>query len=238
MEYTDIYEAITMASNGDAKAREYVVEQNIGLVWSVVRKFLNRGHEADDLFQVGCIGLIKAVEKFDSSFGVRFSTYAVPVIMGEIKRHIRDDGIIKVSRSFKELAIKAKAKADKLSKENGREPSVTEIARELGVCTEELVMAMDACVAPESLNAAVTDDGKELESIVDSGADVEQGVVNRLAIKEALKGLDARERQIIIMRYFKDKTQSQVAQMLGISQVQVSRIEKKVLYKMRDKMTG
>ncbi len=238
MEYTDIYEAIKHASAGDAEAREYVVEQNIGLVWSVVRKFLNRGHEADDLFQVGCIGLIKAVEKFDSSFGVRFSTYAVPVIMGEIKRHIRDDGIIKVSRGFKELAIKAKAKADKLSKENGREPSVAEIARELGVCTEELVMAMDACAMPESLNATVTDDGKELESIVDSGTDMEQGIVNRLAIKEALKGLDARERQIIVMRYFKDQTQSQVAQMLGISQVQVSRIEKKVLYKMRDKMTG
>lgn len=238
MEYTDIYEAISMAKSGDAAAKEYVVEKNIGLVWSVVRKFLNRGHEADDLFQVGSIGLIKAIDKFDQSFNVRFSTYAVPMIMGEIKRHIRDDGIIKVSRSLKELAVKARAASDRLTKRLGREPTVSEIADELKVGTEELVMALDASAAPESLNAVVTDDGKELESIVDGGGDMEQGVVNRIAVKEALQGLDVRERQIIVMRYFKDKTQSQIADMLGISQVQVSRIEKKVLQRMRDKMTG
>ena len=238
MEYTDVYEEISRSKQGDEKAREYVVEKNIGLVWSIVRKFLNRGHEADDLFQSGSIGLIKAIEKFDESFGVKFSTYAVPMIMGEIKRHIRDDGIIKVSRSLKELSVRARAASDRLSKELCREPSVSEIAEAVGTTSEELVMALDASATPESLNAVVTDDGKELQSVVPCKTDMEQGVVNSLAVKEALGELDVRERQIIVMRYFRDKTQSQIAKMLGISQVQVSRIEKRVLKRMRDKMSG
>ena len=238
MEYHDIYEAISLAKRGDKEALEFVVTNNLGLVWSIVRKFLNRGHEADDLFQIGSIGLIKAVEKFDPSFEVRFSTYAVPMIMGEIKRHIRDDGIIKVSRSLKEISVKARSAMDRLSKELCREPTVSEVAEAIGVEVDELVMALDATVAPESINAVVTDDGKELESIIDDGANMEQNVINRLAVKEALQNLEPRERQIIVLRYFGDKTQSQIASQLGISQVQVSRIEKKVLSRMRDKMTG
>lgn len=238
MEYADIFEAITLAKDGNSRAMEYIVENNMGLVWSVVRKFMNRGHEAEDLFQIGSIGLIKAVEKFDSSFGVQFSTYAVPMIMGEIKRHLRDDGIIKVSRSLKETSIRARAAAERLSKEMGREPTVSEIAVEVGVAADELVMAMDATVAPESINATVTEDGKPLENIIDSGFDMEGTVITRISIKEALQNLDARERQIIVMRYFKDKTQSQVAKQLGISQVQVSRIEKKILSRMKDKLSG
>ena len=218
------------------QAKEYIVNNNTGLVWSIVRKFLNRGTEADDLFQIGCIGLIKAIEKFDTTFGVQFSTYAVPMIMGEIKRHLRDDGIIKVSRSLKELSVKAKSVTDKISKSIGREPTVLELAAELGVSVEELVMAMDATVVPESINAKIGDGGKEIETIIGCDEDMEQTVVNKIAIKDALSALSARERQIIILRYFKDKTQSQIALQLGISQVQVSRIEKKVLAQMRDKI--
>jgi len=236
LEYNDIFEAISLAKDGDKQAKEYIVNNNTGLVWSIVRKFLNRGTEAEDLFQIGCIGLIKAIEKFDNSFNVKFSTYAVPMIMGEIKRHLRDDGIIKVSRSLKELSVKAKAVMDKLSKELCREPTVKEVANTLGVSVEELVMALDATVAPESINVKIGEDGKELETTLGYDENMEQNVVNRIAIKEALAHLTIRERQIIILRYFKDKTQSQIATQLGISQVQVSRIEKKVLSQMRDKM--
>ena len=238
MEYTDIFEAISLAKKGDKQAREYVCSNNVGLVWSIVRKFLNRGTEADDLFQIGCIGLIKAIEKFDASYDVQFSTYAVPMIMGEIKRHLRDDGIIKVSRSLKELSVKAKAVMDKFAKEHGREPSVSEVAEQLQVATEELVMALDATVAPESINAKLGESDKDMESWLTDDYDMEQTVVDKIAIKDALSVLTARERQIIVLRYFKDKTQAQVAERLGISQVQVSRIEKKVLAQMRDKITS
>ena len=236
MEYKNIFEAISLAKDGDEQAKEYVVSKNTGLVWSIVRKFLNRGTEADDLFQIGCIGLIKAIEKFDMSFEVRFSTYAVPMIMGEIKRHLRDDGIIKVSRSLKELSVKVKTAMDRMSKDLGREPTVAEVAKELDVSVEELVMALDATVMPESINAKIGEDGKEIESLIGCDEDMEQTVVNKIAIKDALSALAPRERQIIILRYFKDKTQSQIAAQLGISQVQVSRIEKKVLAQMRDKI--
>ncbi len=236
MEYKSIFEAISLAKDGDAKAKEYVVNNNTGLVWSIVRKFLNRGTEAEDLFQIGCIGLIKAIDKFDAAFGVQFSTYAVPMIMGEIKRHLRDDGIIKVSRSLKELSVKARGVMDRLSKEMGREPTVREVAQSLEVSVEELVMALDATVMPESINAKIGEDGKELETILGCEENMEWDIVNKIAIKDALSSLTPRERQIIVMRYFKDKTQSQIAEQLGISQVQVSRIEKKVLAQMRDKI--
>lgn len=237
MEYKDIFEAISLAKAGDPEAKEYIVNNNMGLVWSIVRKFTNRGTEAEDLFQIGCIGLIKAIEKFDTSFDVRFSTYAVPMIMGEIKRYLRDDGIIKVSRSLKELSVKAKVVTDRLSKELCREPTVKEVAENLQVSAEELVMALDATVMPESINAKMGDDGRELETTLGYDEDMEQNVVNKIAIKEALSDLTTRERQIIILRYFKDKTQSQIATQLGISQVQVSRIEKKVLSRMRNKIS-
>ncbi|MBR0276953.1 MAG: SigF/SigG family RNA polymerase sporulation sigma factor [Clostridia bacterium] len=233
MNYLDIYDAISLAKSGDAHAREYVVTNNMGLVWSIVRKFLNRGYESDDLFQIGCIGLLKSIEKFDSSFGVKFSTYAVPMIMGEIKRYIRDDGIIKVSRNLKEISIKARAVMDRLSKEYAREPTVKEIADEIGISAEELAMALEAAVLPESINSVVRDDGRELESVIDSGKDMELDILNRIAVKDALSNLSVRERQIIFLRYFKDKTQTQIASQLGISQVQVSRIEKKVLKRMK-----
>jgi len=233
----DIFLQIEMAKNGNNEAQAYIVENNTGLVWSVVKRFLNRGHEADDLFQIGCIGLIKAIQKFDSSFGVMFSTYAVPMIMGEIKRFIRDDGIIKVSRSLKELSSKARITREILSRESGHEPTVSEIAQHIGVEVEELVMAMDSSNIPDSLHAMQGDDNRELLDKIDEGKNQEDEIVTKIAIKEALATFNPRERQIIMLRYFAQKTQTQIANMLGISQVQVSRIEKKVLGEMRKKIS-
>ncbi|OQB15233.1 MAG: RNA polymerase sigma-F factor [Firmicutes bacterium ADurb.Bin193] len=234
---TDIFFNIELAKKGNKEAQAIVVEENTGLVWSIVKRFLGRGHEAEDLFQIGCIGLIKAIQKFDRSFNVRFSTYAVPMIMGEIKRFIRDDGIIKVSRSLKELAAKAKAVRENFIKTHGREPSVYEIADTLGVDKTELIMALDSSCAPESLSGVQSGDDRELIEKIDGEIDAEAEITDRLALKEALSELKPRERQIIILRYFRQKTQMQVAAMLGISQVQVSRIEKRVLLEMRKKIS-
>ena len=220
----DILLAIDKAHKGDNTYRSYLVEKNAGLVRSIVKRFLNRGHDAEDLFQVGCIGLIKAIDKFDTSYKVCFSTYAVPMITGEIKRYIRDDGIIKVSRSTKELAIKAHSAHAILCSELGREPTPAEIAKKTGSSPEEVVAAMDACSRPEELDAGYC---------CAADSDFSEKSVDRIALKEALSSLNPRERQIIMMRYFMDKTQTEIAKTIGISQVQVSRIEKQVLEKMR-----
>ncbi len=230
---------LNAAKGGDLSAQNKIVEENVGLVRAVVKRFLNRGHEAEDLFQIGCIGLIKAIQKFDLGFNVKFSTYAVPMIMGEIKRFIRDDGIIKVSRSLKELAIKAMSLQESIRKESDREPTVKEMAEKLGVTPEELAMALDAGMKPESLYAAPLDDGKDGKLLIDrieSGVDHEGEIVNRMLIRELLNNFGEREQKIIVLRYFKQKTQSQIAALLGISQVQVSRIEKKVLSTMREQV--
>jgi len=225
------------AKNGDLSAQNCIVEENIGLVRSVVKRFLGRGHESEDLFQIGCIGLIKAIRKFDTSFNVKFSTYAVPMIMGEIKRFIRDDGIIKVSRSLKELAMKALSIQESMKKEN-LEPTVAELAKRLNVTPEELALALDAGLKPESLQAPLSDEkeGKTLIDKLESGIDHEGEIVNKLLVRDMLKDFDEREQKIIILRYFKQKTQSQIAERLGISQVQVSRIEKKILENMKKKL--
>ncbi len=230
---------LNAAKGGDLSAQNKIVEENIGLVRAVVKRFLNRGHEAEDLFQIGCIGLIKAIKKFDLNFNVKFSTYAVPMIMGEIKRFIRDDGIIKVSRSLKELAIKAMNLQESMRKENDCEPTVKEMAEKLGVLPEELALALDAGMKPESLYSAALEDGKEGKALIDrieSGIDHEGDIVNRMLVRELLHNFDEREQKIIILRYFKQKTQSQIAAQLGISQVQVSRIEKKILNSMREQI--
>jgi len=234
-----IDELLARAKNGDKSAESMIIEQNMGLVWSVVKRFYNRGHEPDDLFQVGCIGMLKAVQRFDTSFEVKFSTYAVPVIMGEIKRFIRDDGIIKVSRSLKETAYRAGAVKEALHKQLLREPTVAEIADELGISPEDLAAAMDASLAPESIYGASDDDGKQnLIDKIEAPDDYEGLVIDKLIIREALEQFAPRERQIIVLRYFKHKTQSQIAQQLGISQVQVSRIEKAALLQMRKIISG
>lgn len=232
-------ELLILATQGDEKARNLLVEQNAGLVHSVVRRFLGRGHEAEDLFQIGCIGLIKAVQKFDLSFGVRFSTYAVPMIMGEIKRFLRDDGMIKVSRSLKETASRAMGIREKLTMQRGVEPGLGEIAECMGITPAELSAALDAGTKIESLYAVSNDGNREglpLLERLENGKDYETEITNRLALRQVLGELEEREKTIIAMRYFKQKTQTQVAEMLGISQVQVSRIEKKLLLRMREKM--
>ncbi len=234
----NLSQRLEAAKNGDIAARDLIVEENIGLVHSIVRRFLGRGIDAEDLFQIGCIGLVKAIYKFDMSFDVKFSTYAVPMIMGEIKRFIRDDGIIKVSRSIKELGIKALALREKIMKETNIEPTVKELSKKLNASPEEVAMALEAGLKPESINATGGEKGdKSLEERLETGEDCEDTVINRVLVQELLKSLDDREKKIIILRYFKQKTQSEIAKQMGISQVQVSRIEKKVLNSMRDKLT-
>ncbi|MGE5654086.1 MAG: RNA polymerase sporulation sigma factor SigF [Bacillota bacterium] len=227
------------AKEGDQEARERLVNSNLRLVWSLVQRFVNRGYEIDDLFQIGSIGLVKAIDKFDLQYDVKFSTYAVPMILGEIQRFLRDDHPIKISRSLKELVGKAHRAKDILTYELGREPSIAEIADRLGVTTQELVMAYEAVQAPSSLQEEVFhDDGDPIYLIdqVSHPGDEKASWLDVYALKEVLSRLEGRERQIIYLRYFKDKTQSEVAKVVGLSQVQVSRIEKKTLDQIRRMM--
>jgi len=224
---------IKKAQNGDVDARNTLIDKNTGLVWSVVRRFRNRNVETEDLFQIGCIGLIKAVDKFDLSFNVQFSTYAVPMILGEIRRYFRDDGVIKVSRSLKELSIKARDISEKLEQKMGRPPSIKELAEELGEEPENIIHAMEASKTPESLfREYEDDDGSEnrlIDRIIAQDNDKESDTVERISLYSALKQLPSREKNLIFMRYYSGQTQQSVAQKLGISQVQVSRLEKKIL---------
>lgn len=229
------------AHEGDKAARDTLVEENMGLVWSIVRRFLGRGVESEDLFQIGSIGLLKAIDKFDTGYEVQFSTYAVPMITGEIKRFLRDDGMVKVSRPLKELSWKAYAVREKLERELGAEPPLARIAAELEVTMEELVMAMDSGAEVESLQKAIYQgDGNDisLEDRLEEKSGAEEKLLNRIFLEQLLDRLDARERRIIYLRYFEDRTQTEIARELGISQVQVSRMEKKILRAMRDGITG
>lgn len=230
---------IQKSHEGDKEARARLVEENTGLVWCVVKRFYNRGVEMEDLFQIGTIGLLKAIDKFDLNYDVKFSTYAVPMITGEIKRFLRDDGMIKVSRSLKELSYKAYLCREKLQERFGREPSVTELAGELGVEPEELMAALDASSEVESLHKPIyQSDGQEV-SLMDRlpwRAEPEEEILDHLLLKELLGGLEKEERQPIYLRYFADRTQAQAGKELGISQVQVSRLEKKILKSMREQI--
>lgn len=230
---------IQKSHEGDKEARARLVEENTGLVWCVVKRFYNRGVEMEDLFQIGTIGLLKAIDKFDLNYDVKFSTYAVPMITGEIKRFLRDDGMIKVSRSLKELSYKAYLCREKLQERFGREPSVTELAGELGVEPEELMAALDASSEVESLHKPIyQSDGQEI-SLMDRlpwRAEPEEEILDHLLLKELLGGLEKEERQLIYLRYFADRTQAQAGKELGISQVQVSRLEKKILKSMREQI--
>ncbi len=211
------------------------VEENMGLVHSVAKRFVGRGTEYEDLVQIGCIGLIKAVNNFDESTGYKFSTYAVPMIMGEIKRHLRDDGMIKVSRSIKENAVKINYAQDKLKKQLGRSPTVNEISSETGISAEDVVSALDAVQPCRSLyEKHDEDDTYVIDKIKDTSGD-EEKTLERIFLKELLDSLDNRDKKVILLRYFKEETQQQIADRLGVSQVQVSRIEKKVLETLRKK---
>ena len=230
---------IQKSHQGDKKAREQLIKENAGLVWCVVKRFLHRGAEAEDLFQIGNIGLLKAIDKFDLSYEVKFSTYAVPMISGEIKRFLRDDGMIKVSRSLKELAYKSCACRERLQEAWGREPTITEIASELKVETEELLMAMDASSEIESLHKPIYQkEGQELRLMdkLPEQEEQEDRILDHMLLQELLTYLDKEERRLIYLRYFANQTQSQVGKELGISQVQVSRMEKKILKNLRERI--
>lgn len=232
-------ELIRRSQEGDKEARETLIEENMGLIHHVVKRFLGRGVEAEDLFQIGAIGLVKAVDRFDLSFDVRFSTYAVPMIAGEIKRFLRDDSMIKISRSLKELAIRAAGLREQLLMERGEEPGVEELAELLGVEPEELVQAMDGSAEVESLQKIVYQgdgEGLSLMDKVEQGKDEEETLLRQLLLEQLLRSLEPKERRLIMLRFFHDRTQTQVAEELGMSQVQVSRLEKKILQALKKRM--
>lgn len=232
--------ALIMKSHeGDEGAKAQLVEENVGLVWCIVKRFFNRGAEAEDLFQIGSIGLLKAIDKFDMSYDVKFSTYAVPMISGEIKRFLRDDGIIKVSRSLKELSYKAFLCQEELRKKMGREPTLEEISEHMKVDKEELVMALEASSEVESLHKTIYQkDGHEIQLMdkLEEKEVQEEKVLDHMLLGQLLEQLDKEERQLIYLRYFANQTQSEVGRKLGISQVQVSRMEKKILCRLREKL--
>ncbi|ARK29514.1 RNA polymerase sporulation sigma factor SigF [Halalkalibacter krulwichiae] len=233
----EVKELIARSQNGDQDARDMIVNRNTRLVWSVVQRFMNRGYEADDLFQIGCIGLIKSVDKFDLSYDVKFSTYAVPMIIGEIQRFLRDDGTVKVSRSIKELGNKIRKMKDEMTKSLGRTPTVNEIAEQLEITPEEVVFAGEASRSLSSIHETVYENDGDPITLLDQIADQsETKWFDKIALKEAIRDLDERERLIVYLRYYKDQTQSEVAARLGISQVQVSRLEKKILEQMKIEM--
>lgn len=233
----EVKRLIALSQAGDNAARDRLVGCNIRLVWSVVQRFMNRGYEPEDLFQIGCIGLLKSVDKFDLSYDVKFSTYAVPMIIGEIQRFLRDDGTLKVSRSLKEMANKVRKKKDELSKLMGRLPTVKEVAEELGVTPEDVVFAQEANKPPASIHETVFENDGDPITLMDQIADESQERwFDKLALHEAIGGLTDRERLIVYLRYYRDQTQSEVATRLGISQVQVSRLEKKILQSIRDQI--
>lgn len=233
----EVKELIERSQVGDQEARDLIVQKNMRLVWSVVQRFINRGYEPDDLFQIGCIGLLKSVDKFDLSYEVKFSTYAVPMIIGEIQRFIRDDGTVKVSRSLKETGNKIRKVKDDLTKKFGRAPTITEIADVLEISPEDVVLAQEASRTPSSIHETVYENDGDPITLLDQIADHSEAKwFEKIALQEAIRGLDEREQLIVYLRYYKDQTQSEVAGRLGISQVQVSRLEKKILQQMKEQM--
>ena len=227
---------IRKSHDGDKEAREQLVEENIGLIWCVVRRFGGRGVEMEDLFQIGSIGLLKAIDKFDLDYDVKFSTYAVPMISGEIRRFLRDDGMIKVSRSLKELSYRSLKAGEKLTDRLGREPTMEELSEELGVEKEELVQAMEAGGEVDSLYRPIHQkEGSEIRLLdkIEEKEKSEDTILDRMMLKELLETLNADERRLIWLRYFADRTQSDVGKIMGISQVQVSRMEKRIMENLR-----
>jgi len=239
LSYEDNSELLPLAKAGDAEAMNRLIEANLPLVTSISKKFINRGYDYEDIYQIGCMGLVKAINNFDDKYNVKFSTYAVPMIIGEIKRFLRDDGIIKVSRNVKSLAKKLHFDKEALTKKLNRDPSIEELAEFSGIDKEEILVALESSASMQYLYEVIhQDDGAPVLLIdkLSENAAEDKNLTEKIALKEALNNLDVKSRQIIVLRYFKDKTQIQVAKMLGISQVQVSRIEKKVLLEMRKQL--
>ena len=226
-------ELIRLAQAGDREAGETLISENSGLIWSVARRFIGRGTETDDLYQLGCLGFLKAVEGFDLEFGTQFSTYAVPKIAGEIRRFLRDDGAIKVSRGLKEQAAAIKSMRNHLTAALGREPTVQEIARQTGLTPEEIALAETATAGTESINRELGEEGFSLENIL-TDTEAEEKLLEQISLRQAIERLPERERLVIQLRYFHSLTQERVSKVLDVSQVQVSRIEKKALAHLKD----
>ena len=229
-------ELIARSQAGDEEATQQLVEENSGLIWAVVKRFLCRGTDADDLYQLGCLGFLKAVRGFDLSYGTRFSTYAVPKIGGEIRRFLRDDGTIKVSRSLKEQSASIKSVRNRLTAALGREPTIQEISSQTGLSPEEIALAETATAATESIQQETGEEGFSLENIL-SDTESEEQMVEKIALRQAKDALPERERTIIKLRYYHGLTQQRVAKVMEVSQVQVSRIEKKALELLRILLT-
>jgi RNA polymerase sporulation-specific sigma factor len=237
LSHEETIDLIRLSQKGDGKAQEKLAQKNIALVKSIVKKYLNRGLEYDDLYQLGSLGLIKAIKNYDEKFEVRFSTYAVPMIAGEIKRFLRDDGIIKVSRSLKETAGLVLRTKEHLKEILGREPKIGEISEKIDIPREEIVEAMEASRMPISIFEPVYDDGENKTMIVDRiKGDDEKAIFDRLLLKELIGNLEARDRQVVFLRYFKDKTQAEIAEIMGVSQVQISRMITKIIEKLKDEI--
>ena len=237
--YNDNIENIKLAQEGIEDAMEALIQNNSGLVWNIVKRFTGRGYEAEDLYQIGTIGLIKAIKRFNLNLEVKLSTYAVPYILGEIKRFIRDDGIIKVSRQTKELSIKIKSIQKEYLNKKGEDISVSELSKILEVSKEEIAAAIESTNPVDSIYSnekSSSEDQRMLIERISNNKDEYSSLLDNITLKEIINHLDERERKIILLRFYKEQTQSQVGKILGITQVQVSRIEKKVLEKMREKL--
>ena len=240
--YENNINSIKRAQEGDKFEMDRLIRENNGLIWSIVKRFMNRGYEVEDLYQIGCIGFIKSIKRFDTNFEVKLSTYSVPYILGEIKRFIRDDGPIKVSRSIKEL----NTKINELKRHyllNGKEITLEQICKELKIQKEDAIIAMESTNAVESIDAAANAENKDGKQItifdkMSTGKNEEEIITNKMVVNQLINELQDRDKEIILLRFFKDKTQTEVAKILGISQVQVSRIEKKVLNEMKSKLTS
>ncbi len=232
-------ELLKFAKEGDQDAKEQLITENLGLVWAVARRFLGRGYELEDLYQIGCIGLMKCIDKFDLSYEVKLSTYAVPMISGEIKRFLRDDGMVKVSRTLKETAYKVKRMREEIVNQTGIEPKLEEISQRLEIDVEEIVAALEANVEVESIHKTIYENDGNSIYLIDKLAaeeDEKEEVINHMLVEDLIKGLEETEEKIIRMRYYENKTQTEIAKEIGVSQVQVSRMEKKILLKMREKL--
>ena len=228
-------ELIARSQQGDGEATQQLVEENTGLIWSVARRFFGRGAEPDDLYQLGCLGFLKAIAGFDLQFGTQFSTYAVPKIAGEIRRFLRDDGAVKVSRSLKEQAAAIKSTRSRLTTALGREPTIGEISRQTGFSPEEIALAETATAATESIQRETGEEGFSLENIL-TDTKSEERMVEKIALRQAIDALPEREKKVIQLRYFHALTQQRVAKVMDVSQVQVSRIEKKAIELLREMM--
>ena len=230
---TRLEELIASSQAGNEEAKELLVTENAGLIWSVVRRFIGRGVESDDLYQLGCLGFIKAVDGFDLQYGTQFSTYAVPKIAGEIRRYLRDDGAVKVSRSIKEQAAQINTKRGQLLTLLGREPTLQELSRQTGIPIEEIAMIENAVSSVESIHQPSGEEGFTLENIL-TDTESEEGLIEKMALRQAITQLPERERTVIHLRYYHGLTQERIARLLSVSQVQVSRVEKKAITRLRE----